>query len=392
MWRHVLSSRRIIFGAAVLGLIARLAFDFGYWNNRILTGDEREYLALGRSIASGDGFAYHDQILGQPFSRAPGYPTFLAVVVGRAPMANATPGSVKAVQACLGAVGVIFTGLLAARLAGPAAGGAAALIAAFYPPLVWISGYALTEGVYWPLSMLTLWLFEFARDATARRALQRFFVCGIAIGACILLRPSMIFFVLFAAPWLVWHSRRLAPAALLVGAAALMVLPWTARNYVVHHRLVVVAAEGGVTFWLGNHPLARGEGDLSVNPEIARANTVLRTQYLSLSEEEMEPIYYREALAWIRRHPIDWLRLEARKAFYTVVPLGPSYTAHSSYYFSRRWPRICRYCLLRSSASSGSRGAERCPASGACWRRRCSSVFCSFRRSDSEFPASTQSL
>jgi hypothetical protein len=48
----------------------------------------------------------------------------------------------------------------------------------------------------------------------------------------------------------------------------------------------------------------------------------------------MEPIYYREALAWIRAHPIDWLMLEVRKAFYLVVPIGPSYTLHSARYLA----------------------------------------------------------
>jgi hypothetical protein len=47
----------------------------------------------------------------------------------------------------------------------------------------------------------------------------------------------------------------------------------------------------------------------------------------------MEPIYYREALGWIRSHPTDWLRLEVRKVFYLIVPIGPSYTSHSARYY-----------------------------------------------------------
>jgi hypothetical protein len=44
----------------------------------------------------------------------------------------------------------------------------------------------------------------------------------------------------------------------------------------------------------------------------------------------MEPIYYREALAWMRAHPGAWMSLELRKFFYLIVPIGPSYTLHSS--------------------------------------------------------------
>jgi uncharacterized membrane protein len=46
----------------------------------------------------------------------------------------------------------------------------------------------------------------------------------------------------------------------------------------------------------------------------------------------MEPVYYRDALAWMRRHPMEWLTLEGRKLFYLVVPVGPSYTLHSTRY------------------------------------------------------------
>jgi hypothetical protein len=38
------------------GLLLRLAFAFLYWVDQPLTHDEREYLALARSIARGDGF------------------------------------------------------------------------------------------------------------------------------------------------------------------------------------------------------------------------------------------------------------------------------------------------------------------------------------------------
>jgi len=106
--------------------------------------------------------------------------------------------------------------------------------------------------------------------------------------------------------------------------------PWTARNYLVHHRLVLVASDGGITFWTGNNAVAIGEGDLAANPDMRRAERALRAQYPGLSEEQMEPIYYREALAWMRAHPGAWMSLELRKFFYLIVPIGPSYTLHSS--------------------------------------------------------------
>jgi hypothetical protein len=105
---------------------------------------------------------------------------------------------------------------------------------------------------------------------------------------------------------------------------ALVLAPWTARSYAAHGRFVLVASEGGVTFWTGNHPLAIGEGDLAANPDLKRAALALRAQHPALSEEQMEPVYYEEAFGWIAAHPWRWLMLEIRKIFYLIVPIGPS--------------------------------------------------------------------
>ena len=52
--------------------------------------------------------------------------------------------------------------------------------------------------------------------------------------------------------------------------------PWTARNAAVYGRFVLVASEGGVTFWTGNHREARGEGDLAANPHLKPLNREFR--------------------------------------------------------------------------------------------------------------------
>ena len=65
------------------------------------------------------------------------------------------------------------------------------------------------------------------------------------------------------------------------------------------HRFVLVASEGGVTFWTGNHPLARGEGDLAANPDIKRAEIAFREAHPGLTAEQLEPLYYRDAIHYI---------------------------------------------------------------------------------------------
>jgi len=158
-----------------------------------------------------------------------------------------------------------------------------------------------------------------------------------------------LFFVPLAALWL-FRRRRAADAVVFVLVAVLCVAPWTLRNHRVHGRWIAVASEGGVTFWTGNHPLARGDGDLAANEDIKRAELVFRGAHADLTPEQLEPLYYQDAFAWIRRHPAAWLSLLARKAFYTVFPLGPSYAVHSARY---RVASIAAYLLILPAAIWG---------------------------------------
>ncbi len=276
------------------------------------------------------------------FGRAPLYPLFPAAVpgwTGSMPRATETPRPVKIAQAAVGAAGVWLIGLIAARAAGRRAGAAAALLAAVYPPLVWICAYALSEVLYSVLALASVLLLSRATGAShpqttpLRGDVWWAVVAGLVAGLATLTRPTMLFFVLLAGVWLVTR-RKGTLAVALIGGALLAIGPWTVRNTLVHGRVVVVSSQGGVTFWTGNHPLARGEGDMAANPDIKLANLRLRQQHPGLDAEALEPIYYRESLSYIAEHPLWWAGLLARKLFYLIVPVGPSYTLHSARYFA----------------------------------------------------------
>lgn len=325
---------RLLAIAAVVGCATRLLFAFGYWVDQPLTRDEHEYLSLARSLARGDGFVYDETLTAtgaEPFGRAPGYPAFLALVGGGAAPVSSVPAAVQAAQALTGALGVALAGLLAGRLGGRRAAVFAAFGTAVYPPLVWIAGYAFSEALFWPMGLAVALLFDRALDAP--HAAGRAALCGALLGAGILVRPALVLFVPLAALFLLWR-RRWPVLVVLLAACAAVVGPWTIRNYFHYDRLVFVATEGGVTFWTGNHPLATGDGDMAANPAIKLDNQRLRAAYPDLGEEELEPVYYREALRWIVEHPVDWIVLELRKAFYLIVPAGPSYTLHSPRYLA----------------------------------------------------------
>jgi len=329
--------RTFVLAAALVGLAARLAFGLGYWVGEPLNRDEVEYMSLARSLVAGHGYVYDDHVRTgavEPFGRAPGYPVFLALVGGGASYVEAVPASVKVTQSVVGAIGVILIGVAAFRLGGRRPAMAAAAIASVYPPLVWVAGFAYSEAVFWPAGLALGLLVSRTLDEPRATIWKWALLCGLMTGGAILLRAATLLYVPLAGGWFAWKRHWGAVAGFALGLG-IVLTPWTIRNVAHYHRVVIVASDGGVTFWTGNNPQAIGEGDMASNPHLKVASLALKAQHPTLSEEQMEPVYYREALGWIREHPIDWLVLMTKKVFYLVVPVGPSYTkSHSTRYYA----------------------------------------------------------
>jgi hypothetical protein len=349
----VIPPRRWIIACLAVGLLLRLTFGLLYWVHQPLTHDEREYLALARSVANGRGFSYPSDEpepgTGQQFGRAPGYPLFLAAIGVIAPV-EAVPMRVKVAQALLGTACIWMIAAIATSAGGARTGMAAAAIAAVYPPLVFMPAYALSETLYSTVALAAAWTLD-AMTSSRResaRTTVRTCVGAALVGIAILIRPAMLFFLPLAAIWL-WRVRRRLSILLVITALA-CVAPWTVRNARVYGRFILVASEGGVTFWTGNHPLAVGDGDLAANPALKEAELAWRRAHADLTPETLEPLYYRDALDWIRHHPARWIQLEGRKLFYTVVPIGPSYRLHSAKYFAAS---AIPYVALLGPAAAG---------------------------------------
>lgn len=134
------------------------------------------------------------------------------------------------------------------------AGLAATWATALYLPLAVHASLLLSETVFIFAIALAFYLFELARRQALRPA-WLLLLGGAAFGAAALARPVG----LYAAPLLgVWaylerpQLRAAVRATALLGlGCALVILPWTARNYLVYRQLVLVDTNGGVSFWFG---------------------------------------------------------------------------------------------------------------------------------------------
>ena len=194
----------------------------------------------------------------------------------------------------------------------------AALPAVVHPGLV---VYAV--GKLHPLSLdallLSLVLLSVLRLAPAA-GLAAYAWAGGLLGLSALSRATVTMFALPAILWIVWvaparERRRVALGiTVFLATAALVVLPWTVRNYVVLHRLVLFTTDTGELFWRGNNPIATGSALLPNGRSIFHSTPEAFQKAIQARDELGQADLFREtALAFIRGHPKEFVALLFRK-------------------------------------------------------------------------------
>jgi 4-amino-4-deoxy-L-arabinose transferase-like glycosyltransferase len=255
--------------------------------------------------------------------RTPGYPLFLAacqVAFGTRVL------PIRLVQAAVGAASVWLVYRLTARVAPPRRAWrgsgwtvplAAAALAAVDPFVVGTTVLLLSEAVFLPLMLLSLWGLAVlwrgeGEEGRRPRAWLGALGTGAAAGAAVLVRPSWLLFV--PAMLLAWvaaggRGRRLEAlrlATLAALAAAAVLAPWWIRNARVYGRFVPTALWTGASLYDGLNPQATGASDMIA--------FLTAPDIWPLGEEEQDAELLRRALAFARAHPRRVLELAAIKA------------------------------------------------------------------------------
>ena len=198
-----------------------------------LHGDQGYYVRAARSLARGDGY---------PGSmRPPGFPFFAAAVFR---MTTGSLQTLRIAQIAVSLVGLWFFFDLLRRRFGARPALISSAIVAFHPTLIHYTHFLWAENLVTTLLLAALWALD-RWDAAARRTW--IVVTGLVLGALILTREMALYFVPVAVGWMLRRrdtrrsmGDRIADAVLLTVIVAAVVLPWTARNYTLHHRFVLV--------------------------------------------------------------------------------------------------------------------------------------------------------
>lgn len=247
--------------------------------------DEVGYDEAAMNLVSGKGYGMFGYRSYQP----PLYPSFLAVVYK---LFGHDYVMVKVIQMFLGSFGCILIYAIARLVFNEKIGLISAFIYAAHDGLIFLSGHLLTENLFILLNLLfILLLLRFSKSESVFVLI----LSGISIGLCALTRTNVLVSVPFICLWFLIASKRwFFYSLVLILFIGLTISPWTIRNYLIHHRFVLIASYTGESFYRFNYPNG-------MNVELERER--MRFRELGLKEGEMNAYYFKRVFEYIRDNP-----------------------------------------------------------------------------------------
>jgi 4-amino-4-deoxy-L-arabinose transferase-like glycosyltransferase len=195
---------------------------------------------VGKAVADGHGYVNPAELFFKGHSVATAaHPPIYTFVIAAATKLGITGDEAQRSLGCLFGAGTIaLIGLLGRRVAGAGVGLGAAAIAAVYPLLIAADGALMSETLYGLLVALALLAAYRLRDEPGW---WRALALGAVVGLAALTRPeALLLLPLLTLPRWRWFGVACV-------AAAIVVLPWTARNWAAFDRPVLISTNDGLT-------------------------------------------------------------------------------------------------------------------------------------------------
>ena len=259
--------------------------------NSLRYADEVEYDQLARSLLHIQTFAFSDGV--PSVVRPPGYPAIISVIY----VFCATPLAVKFLNAILLALSAALIGALAGRL-DQRARAVVPFLALCYPLLLYAASllYPQILGAF----LLASTVYILTREhLMLRHAVASGLIYGLlilAIPSFLLLLPLFVLYILLRRNDSHVVSMRLSMVT--IAAVALVLAPWTIRNYALFHVFVPVSANSGINLLLGNSPATTASN--GVNDDVIRGCQLLHPGMNAL---QVDRAAKRCATEWIRQNP-----------------------------------------------------------------------------------------
>jgi len=263
--------------------------------------------------------------------REPLYPFFLAFIYkifGHSFIA------VRLIEACIDVFTVFLVYIIGLRFFNRSVALPASLLIAVYPPFISSTGLFIRETLLIFLTtVLMLYLMKISN--TEQVSYRDYMIIGMLLGIIALLKAVIILFVPFLLLAFLFKHRARMKSFIKISTAtfsmmALVVLPWTARNFMVHHKFVPIATSGGINFLIGNNPNASGT-NLPPWPAFSPEQKKI-IRYLSEADQDKQ--YFKWGIMYVRDNPLRYLKLAVRKC---LIFWFDSYGSYKTIYgFSTR--------------------------------------------------------
>jgi 4-amino-4-deoxy-L-arabinose transferase-like glycosyltransferase len=264
------------------------------------SADDVQFHRLGLRLADGSGYV-GDQGQATAF-RAPGLPFLLAAMYV---VAGDYPPLVYVVNCLLGAAACVLTYFVARELLDDKPARWAGVLACVYLGHIYFVTCYMSENLFVPCLALGVWLFiRYLKGAPAGWLV----VAGLVLGFATLTRPLALLLLPLLLPIQLSADRRQGRPWFAAGVAfsvsfLIVILPWTYRNYLVFDRLVLIATNGGSTFYGANNELVVTEPRLFgywVSTTDLPHRDLIEAQPDEVSHDKME---WKLGIDWLRANP-----------------------------------------------------------------------------------------